>query len=196
MYMAVVLPAAVVAMPTITLNAWTAFVPVVNVDAAHQGALPARGQRRAGVPHAASRPRSTPRWPSPAPCTSSTARRCWSASDRRCARSSSARRRRPARPTPGFALTAFAVAARDRVLRQPVAARLADPPGCCCCCSTAASCCRRSAWCALFGFDCAAHARLCAGRRPRPSAWPSCSAPPRGSSPAASCRGCCRRPSR
>ncbi len=31
MYMAVVLPAAVVAMPTITLNAWTAFVPVVNV---------------------------------------------------------------------------------------------------------------------------------------------------------------------
>ena len=31
MYMAVVLPAAVVAMPTITLNAWTAFVPMVNV---------------------------------------------------------------------------------------------------------------------------------------------------------------------
>ncbi|MGD9902397.1 MAG: ABC transporter permease subunit/CPBP intramembrane protease [Vicinamibacterales bacterium] len=31
MYMAVVLPAAVVAVPTITLNAWTAFVPVVNV---------------------------------------------------------------------------------------------------------------------------------------------------------------------
>jgi sodium transport system permease protein len=31
MYMAVVLPAAVVAMPTITLNPWTAFVPVVNV---------------------------------------------------------------------------------------------------------------------------------------------------------------------
>jgi sodium transport system permease protein len=31
MYMAVVLPAAVVAMPTVTLDAWTAFVPVVNV---------------------------------------------------------------------------------------------------------------------------------------------------------------------
>jgi sodium transport system permease protein len=31
MYMAVVLPAAVVAMPTITLNPWTAFVPIVNV---------------------------------------------------------------------------------------------------------------------------------------------------------------------
>jgi sodium transport system permease protein len=31
MYMMVVLPAAVVAMPTITLNPWTAFVPVVNV---------------------------------------------------------------------------------------------------------------------------------------------------------------------
>jgi sodium transport system permease protein len=30
-YMAVALPAAVVAMPTITLNAWTAFVPIVNV---------------------------------------------------------------------------------------------------------------------------------------------------------------------
>jgi sodium transport system permease protein len=30
-YMAVALPAAVVALPTITLNAWTAFVPIVNV---------------------------------------------------------------------------------------------------------------------------------------------------------------------
>ena len=44
MYMAVVLPAAVVAMPTITLDAWTAFVPVVNVALLIKAAVPPRGR--------------------------------------------------------------------------------------------------------------------------------------------------------
>ena len=35
--------------------------------------------------------------------------------------------------------------------------------------AAAGSCCRRSPWCALFGFDCAAHILGCGGRRPRPS---------------------------
>ena len=86
------------------------------------------------------------------------------------------RRRRPAQP--GLRAGRLRDRPGDRVLRQPVDARLADPRDAASSCSTAASWRRRSAMIALFGFDGARDA----GAAPPPlatvAARRSCSARP------------------
>ena len=194
MYMAVVLPAAVVAMPTITLNAWTAFVPVVNVALLIKALFLREATTElvfltlvsasayatvaiAGAVHVFHRETVL-------------------IGERTSIRTVFERRAGgQATPTPGVALTVFAVAlviafyASLSLRGWPIhwALLLLQGP--------AGSCCRRSP---SSGSSGSTRGRRSGwrGHRLPPSAWRSCSAPPRGSSPAASCRGCCRRRSR